>query len=55
MDVNTLRTVLTVACFLVFVAIVFWAYGGARRERFDEAARVPLLEDGEGAADGAPK
>ena len=45
MDVNTLRTLVTVVCFLVFVAIVVWAWGGARRRRFDEAARVPLDED----------
>ena len=45
MDVNTLRTVLTLACFAVFVGIVVWAYGSGRRGRFDEAARVPLMED----------
>jgi cytochrome c oxidase cbb3-type subunit 4 len=45
MDVNTLRAVLTAACFVIFVGIVLWAYGGARRERFAEAARLPLEED----------
>ena len=45
MDVNTLRALLTVACFLVFVAIVVWAWSGAQRRRFDDAARVPLDED----------
>ena len=45
MDVNTLRTVLTLACFVAFVGIVLWAYSGARRERFAEAARVPLMDD----------
>ena len=45
MDVNTLRAVLTALCFLVFVGIVMWAWSGARRERFAEAARLPLEED----------
>ena len=46
MDVNTVRAVLTVVCFAVFIGIVAWAYSGGRRERFNEAARVPLLDDG---------
>lgn len=45
MDVNTWRTVLTLVCFVIFIGIVAWAYSAGRRERFDEAARVPLLDD----------
>ena len=45
MDVNTLRAALTLACFAVFVGICIWAYSGKRRERFAEAARVPLLDE----------
>ena len=45
MDVNTLRTILTVACFVVFVGIIIWAYSGSRRDRFADAARVPLLDN----------
>jgi cytochrome c oxidase cbb3-type subunit IV len=45
MDVNTVRAVLTLACFVIFVGIVAWAYSGARRERFADAARVPLDEE----------
>ena len=47
MDVNTLRAALTALCFLVFVGIVVWAWSGARRERFAEAARLPLDEEEE--------
>jgi cytochrome c oxidase cbb3-type subunit 4 len=46
MDVNTLRTVLTVCFFLMFVAIVVWAWSSPRQARFAEAARVPLEDDG---------
>jgi len=45
MDVNTLRTVLTLACFAVFIGIVLWTYSASRRGRFEEAARVPLMDD----------
>lgn len=47
MDVNTLRIIVTVASFLVFLGIVaFAAYPGNKR-RFNEAALVPL-NDGDG-------
>ena len=46
MDVNELRTVMTVVCFVLFVGIVVWAWSSGQRERFSEAARIPLEEDG---------
>ena len=45
MDVNTLRTVLMLICFMVFVCIVVWAWSGSNRSRFHEAARVPIDDD----------
>ena len=51
MDVNLLRALITLACFIAFLGIVVWAYSGKRRARFDDAARVPLEEDREGATD----
>jgi cbb3-type cytochrome oxidase subunit 3 len=45
MDVNLVRTVLLLACFAVFVGISLWALGSGRRDRFAEAARLPLDED----------
>ncbi|HSV61138.1 MAG TPA: cbb3-type cytochrome c oxidase subunit 3 [Variovorax sp.] len=41
MDLNTLRIIATVACFVVFLGIVGWTY----TRRFDEAARLPLEQD----------
>jgi cytochrome c oxidase cbb3-type subunit 4 len=43
-DINLIRTVLTVLVVLVFAGIVWWAYGGKRKDRFDAAARC-VLED----------
>lgn len=48
MDVNTLRAILTLVCFLIFTGIVIWAWSSSARKRFDEAARVPLEDDAHG-------
>ena len=45
MDVNMVRAILTAACFVIFVGIVAWAFGPGRRDRFAEAARLPLDDD----------
>ena len=44
-DLNFARSIVTVAAFVTFVGIVIWAWSGARRERFDAAAMLPLEED----------
>jgi cytochrome c oxidase cbb3-type subunit 4 len=45
MDVNLLRSFFTVACMGVFVGIVVWAYARGNKAQFEEAGRLPLLED----------
>ena len=50
MDINLLRETMTVLSFVTFVAIVAYAAFPGNRERFDEAARIPL-EDEEGEKD----
>ena len=47
MDVslNDLRAVWTLVSFLVFLGIVGWAYGRARKGVFDAAARLPLDDE----------
>ena len=44
-DLNLARSIVTVAAFVTFVGIVIWAWSGARRERFEAAALLPLEED----------
>ncbi len=46
MDINVLRGLLTLAFLIAFLAIVFYAWSSKNRQRFDEAARLPLDEDG---------
>ncbi|AOS79682.1 Cbb3-type cytochrome oxidase component [Hydrogenophaga intermedia] len=45
MDINTLRSVVTVISLLAFVGIVAWAWSRRNRERFDEAARLPFQDE----------
>ena len=42
MDINLLRSIVTVVAFVVFIGIVFWAWSRRNKERFDEAARLPF-------------
>jgi cytochrome c oxidase cbb3-type subunit 4 len=45
MDINDMRSAVTVLSLLSFVGIVFWAWSKRNKERFDEAARLPLQDD----------
>jgi cytochrome c oxidase cbb3-type subunit IV len=45
MDLNLLRTSVTVVAFVVFLGIVFWAWSGRRKAAFAEAQQLPLLKD----------
>ncbi len=45
MDINTLRSITTVAALLVFLGIVWWAWSKKRKSDFDEAARLPFDQD----------
>jgi cytochrome c oxidase cbb3-type subunit 4 len=45
MDVNDLRSAVTVLMLLSFVGIAAWAWSRRRRDAFDEAASLPLAED----------
>jgi len=40
-----IQTVWTVLAFVFFIAVVAWAYSGARKKEFDEAAHMPLDDD----------
>lgn len=47
MDINDVRSLITVASFVAFLGIVVWAYGTKRKAGFEEAARS-VLEESEG-------
>lgn len=51
MDVNDLRSAVTVVSLLVFVGIAAWAWARGNKARFDEAAALPFAaEDNERSA-----
>jgi cytochrome c oxidase cbb3-type subunit 4 len=45
MDINTLRALVTVVTFAVFIGIVWWALLRRNQASFDEAARLPFAQD----------
>ena len=46
MDINDLRSIVTVVSMLTFLGIVWWAYGlKSNQRRFDEAANLPFDDD----------
>ena len=48
MDVNFIRTAVTMIGLLLFIGLVAWVWWPGRRDAFDEAARAPF--DGEAEA-----
>jgi cytochrome c oxidase cbb3-type subunit IV len=54
MDINVIRSILTVLSFAAFLGIVFWAWSAKRKAAFDEAANLPFVDD-QGGDDGDEK
>ena len=45
MEPGTLRGLATLVALLAFVGVVWWAWSGRQKQKFDDAARMPLEED----------
>lgn len=45
MDINVLRSMVTVAAFVAFIAIVVWACLPSRKAQFDDAAQLPFQSE----------
>jgi cytochrome c oxidase cbb3-type subunit IV len=45
MDMNTLRILVTIASFIVFVGIAIWAWRNRNTTDFKEAANLPFDEE----------
>ncbi len=45
MDINLLRTAVTVAAFVAFVGILVWTCMPSRKARFDDAAQLPFRSE----------
>jgi len=42
MDINLLRSIVTVVMFVFFIGVTIWAWSARNRESFDDAARLPF-------------
>jgi cytochrome c oxidase cbb3-type subunit 4 len=46
MDINDLRSIVTVVSLLTFLGVVWWAYGvKSNKQRFAEAANLPFADE----------
>ena len=45
MDINDLRSAVTVVSLLVFLGIVAWAWSRRNKAGFDEAAQLPFQDE----------
>ncbi len=52
MDINTLRSIITVVAFVAFIGIVLWAYSARSKAAFERAAMLPFDEDEGGQVSG---
>ena len=49
MDVNDMRILVMLLGLVLFIGIWAWAWSSRRKAAFDEAARLPFLDDEPGA------
>ncbi len=45
MDINVFRGVFTLLALLAFLGVVWWAYSGKNKARFEEDALLPFADD----------
>ncbi len=45
LDINTLRSVVTVVSFVTFIGIMMWAYSRRNAADFETAANLPFDQD----------
>ena len=45
MDINDMRSVMTLVSFLTFLGIVIWAWSKRNKPDFDEAAQLPFKDE----------
>jgi cytochrome c oxidase cbb3-type subunit 4 len=50
MDINVMRSIVTVLSLVAFVGIIVWAWSKKNQAGFDEAARLPFGDEQVGAA-----
>jgi cytochrome c oxidase cbb3-type subunit 4 len=50
-DINTVRSIVTVVSLLLFVALMVWTWQRKRKSGFEEAAMLPFLDSDSAGTD----
>lgn len=45
LDINTVRSLVTVVSLITFIGIIVWAYSRRNAAAFEEAAKLPFEQD----------
>ena len=53
MDLNDIRSLVTVISFIVFVALIAWTWSRSRRDGFEQAAQLPFDDEARTASQGS--
>ncbi len=48
MDMPTFHALWTAALLVIFIGIVWWAFGSRQQRRFHSASQIPLEDDDDG-------
>ncbi len=51
MDAGSLGSIMTVIFFVLFIAIVWWAFHRENKSKFEDAANLPFREDADDGRD----
>lgn len=47
MDINDVRGLSSIFALIAFIGIFWWAYGSSRKQRFEDDAKIPFIDDDE--------
>ncbi|MDP3133058.1 MAG: cbb3-type cytochrome c oxidase subunit 3 [Burkholderiaceae bacterium] len=45
MDINDMRSIVTLVSFVTFIGIIVWAWSKRNKADFDEAAQLPFKDE----------
>lgn len=45
MDIGPIQAIWTIVVMVIFIGITLWAWSSKRKDKFNEAARIPMDDD----------
>ena len=45
MDIGPVQAIWTIVVMVIFIGITLWAWSSKRKDKFNEAARIPMDDD----------